>query len=176
MNGTPHLDFAHDRAAHQRRKNTVIAVLGLVFGVQIGMTAWRWQAIESDRAALATQHKQWVVKNAHGKDAELSAEQLKTALAVQSMLDHLTVPWDALLSAIEQARTPLILIDAIEPQAQEGSVSISVSCANFTAVAEFIDRLSHQDMLHDVMLISETLPENGGSLRAVISANWHQTK
>ena len=173
MKRAPDLDFAHNRAARQYWKNGVLAALGLVFGVQIGVAAWRLQSIESARTALDSQHRQLVSKTTRAGQVELSAEQLKSGQGAQSMLHALAVPWEGLLAAVEGARTPRILIDAIQPHTEDGSVSINVSCPDFAGVADFIQRLTQQGALHNVMLVSETLPENaGGSLRAVINANW----
>lgn len=177
MKRVPNLDFALDRAARQRWRKMAWAVLGLVFGLQVGLAAWRLQSLQSARAALHAQHQQMVGKTIRTDSVELSADQIKVAVGAQSMLDSLAVPWEGLLGAIEEARTQRILIEAIQPHAQDGSVSISVSGQDFVGVAEFIQRLAQQDMLHDVMLVSETLPENAGTtLRAVISANWRNAK
>jgi predicted dinucleotide-binding enzyme len=177
MKHAPDLDFAYDRAARRRWKNVLLSILGLVFGLQIGMAAWRLQSLESTQAALKSQRQQILKKGARTDSAELSAEQLKTALAAQTMLQNLAVPWESLLTAIETARTKKILVDAIQPHSQDASVSISVSSADFAGVAEFVERLSQQAVLQDVMLVSEALPENAvGSLRAVISASWRNAK
>ena len=107
----------------------------------------------------------------------LSPDQLKAAQAAQAMLNNLGVPWENLLTAIEAARTQKILIDAVQPHAEDGSVAISVKCADFAALAEFIERLTQQGDLHDVTLVSEARPENAiNSLQAVVSAKWRSTK
>lgn len=177
MKHAPDLDFAYDRAAQRRWKNVFLGVVGLAFGLQIGMAAWRVQSLESTQAALESQRQQVLKRGSRADSAELSAEQLKSALAAQTMLQNLAVPWESLLTAIETARTKKILVDAIQPHAQEASVNISVSSADFAGVAEFVERLSQQSVLQDVMLVSEALPENVvGSLRAVISASWRNAK
>lgn len=177
MKHTPDLDFARDRAARQHRRNIFFAVLGLVFGLQIGMAAWRWQSVESEHAALNSQRRQLTGKHVGADGVEPSAEQLKAARGAQAMLDSLALPWEGLLSAIEAARTKTILIDVIQPRTEDGSVSISVSCPDFAGVAEFIEQLVQQGRLHDVMLVSEVLPENASAaMHAVISANWGPAK
>lgn len=177
MKRTPDLDFAYDRAAHQRWRKALLATLCLVFGLQFGMAAWRWQSLQSTHAALQAQQRQASGKSARADHAELSADQVKAALAAQAMLDSLAVPWEQLLMAIEEAHTKTIVIDAIQPHAEDGSVSISVNCPDFAGVAEFIEQLVQQGMLHDVMLLSETRPENaGGAMHAVINANWRKAK
>jgi hypothetical protein len=176
MKYTPVLDFARDRAARQRGKKVIFAALGLIFGLQVGVMAWRFQSLESARSSLDTQLRQLTGKGARTDSTLLTVDQIKATGSAQAMLDSLVVPWDGLLSAIEAARTNRILVDTIQPRTEDGSVSISVSCPDFAGVAEFVQRLAHQELLHDVKLVSETLPDNGGgSLRAVISANWRKT-
>jgi len=179
MKHTPDLDFARDRAAYRRWRIGVIAMIGLAFGLQMGAAAYRFQSLESTHAALASQHRTILANTSQpltSPGATLSAEQLKSAKAAQTMLDSLAVPWEGLLGAIEAASTPRVLVEAIQPRADDGSVNISVSSADFEGVAEFVRRLTQQERLLGVMLVSETLPENGaGPLRAVITANWRNT-
>lgn len=176
MMHTPELDFALDRAVRRRWRSVIFALLGLGFGLQIGVAAWRLQSAEASRTALQAQHNQLAGKSARAANATLTDDQLKVATSAQAMLNGLAVPWEGLLVAIEEARTKQILVEAIQPQAQDGVVTISVSSENFSALAEFIARCSQQAKLVDVALVSETLPDNGtGSLRAVISAHWRNT-
>lgn len=177
MKGAPDLNFAHDRATARGWKNAVLALLGLAFGLQMGAVAWRWQGLQMAQEALVSQQRQQAGKSARADSAELSADQLKAALAAQTMLNSLAVPWEDLLAAIEAARTQKILVDAVQPHAEDGSVTISVKCADFAALADFVERLARQDSLHDVMLVSEARPENAAnSLQAVVSAKWRDAK
>lgn len=176
MKHAPNLDFTRNRAAAQRWKKAFLAVLGLVAGVQIGVAAWRLQTMETQRSALDAQYRQLAGKDLRNGGTVLTADQMKAAGGARAMLDSLAVPWEGLLSAIEAARTQRVLIDTIQPHSDDGSLSINVSCADFAGVAEFIARLGQQELLQDVMLVSEALPDNGGALRAVISANWRKAK
>lgn len=176
MKHAPNLDFARNRAAAQRWKMAFLATLGLVAGVQIGVAAWRLQTMEAERSTLDSQHRQLAGKNLRSGSTPLTADQMKAAGGAQAMLASLAVPWEGLLSAIEAARTQRILIDTIQPHSDDGSLTINISCVDFAGVAEFIARLGQQELLQDVMLVSETLPDNGGALRAVISANWRKAK
>lgn len=166
------LDFALDRTARKRRRQVLIALLGLCFGLQVGLTAWRLQSLAD--AWETVQQGQRLGRTAHGE--ALTAEQIKVARSAQAMLDGLSVPWDDLLYAIESARPPRLLVDAIEPRAQDGTVSVSVNSSDFATVAEFVRQLMKQEFLTDVTLVSETLSDAQGNtrvLRAVITAKWH---
>ena len=173
MTRSPHINFVQDRAAHQRRIKAVLAVLGLVFGLQLGLSAWRYQSAQSKFQELAAQYRQITGKSAQAGQQAPSSDQIKAATQVQGMLSAISVPWESLLSGIEAARTQGVVIDALQPNLQEGTITISVSAQNFYGVAELVQRLQNQAVFSSVKLESEALPENGaGSLRAVISGQW----
>ena len=171
----PELDFVLDRRARQRWRKLVFAALGLAFGLQLGIAGWRLQSMQAQRNALDAQFRQLQGKPVLARVDTPSPEQLRLALGAQAMVDSLSVPWEDLLGAIEAARTSRVVVEAIQPRAQDGSVRISVACPDFGCVAEFTQRLARQEQLLAVMLASEALPEgDAGSLRAVISANWRK--
>ncbi|MEI8324520.1 MAG: hypothetical protein WCH44_03995, partial [Betaproteobacteria bacterium] len=147
----------------------------LFFGMQIGLVAWRLQALATARDALTARRLQMEGRNAAVQMPVPSADKIKAVAVAQSMLASLSVPWEGLMGAVEAARTNRIMVESIRPRADDGSVSISISCTDFSCVAEFIKRLAQQDTLSEVALVSETLPETGsGPLRAVINANWRK--
>jgi hypothetical protein len=177
MKRVPDLDFAIDRAARRRWRKVLLGIIGLAIGLQVGLGVWRWQTLQAAREALVSQQRQQFGKSARAEAVELSAEQLKVAVAAQSMLNSLAVPWENLLAAVEVARTQKILVDAVQPHVEDGTVTISVKCADFAALSEFIDRLEQQDSLLDVMLVSEVRQENAANaLQATISAKWRSAK
>lgn len=177
MNRAPELDFALDRAQRRRWRHVAFAAIGLLLGLQIGISAWRFQSLQANRVLLEMQYRQLTNKTGRAAKTSLSPENAKVSVAVQLMLDSLAVPWDELLSAIEVSRTKAILVDAIQPKAEDGSVNISIISPGFSEIAEFIRQLAQHDQLQDVMLVSESLPDNSaGSIRAVINARWQKAK
>jgi predicted dinucleotide-binding enzyme len=166
------LDFALNRAQRLRRRKAVFVALGLIFGLQLGAAAWRWQSLENDRSVLQARQRQLEGKSTRSNLVALTAEQTKLASSAQAMINGLAVPWDSLLQAIETARPPRVVVDVITPHSADGVVSISVSSPDFASVAELVQGLMMQESLHDVMLASEALPDNVGILRAVVTAHW----
>lgn len=169
------LDFALNRALRRQRRRALVAALALIFGLQLGGATWRWQSLQSERSALQARQRQSESKGTRNSLVAMTAEQTKLANSAQTMIDGLAVPWDNLLQAIEAARPPRVIVDTITPHATDGLVSISVSSPDFASVAELVQGLMQQDALYEVMLTSETLPDNGGSLRAVVTARWATT-
>ena len=177
MKKTPQLDFAKDRAALQRWHQAALSLLGLAVGLQFGIAAWRYQTQHERLAAVEQKYRQAEVANTRSANAPLSAAQAQDAVRAHAMLAQLSVPWEDLLSAIEAARTLPITIEALQPQAQEGTVSISATAADFSEVAGFIQRLEQQEKLHHVVLLTENRPGNSaGMLRFTLSAHWRQAQ
>ena len=166
------LDFALSRAQRQRRRQLVFGVVALVFGVQLGAAAWRMQSLETERTALQARQRHLEGAGARSKNMALTAEQTKLAGSAQTMLNGLVVPWDSLLQAIEAARPARMVVEVITPHAADGVVSISVNSPDFASVAAFVQSLMQQEALYGVMLASETTPDNGGALKAVVTAHW----
>jgi Tfp pilus assembly protein PilN len=170
------LDFALDRTRIQHRRHWVLAVLGLVIGLQTGLGAWRYQSAQDALTMLHAQQRQQSEKNTNLSKQTLTADDIKVAITAQQMLDSMAVPWDDVLDAIEAARPPTVLVDGIEPRVKDSSVTIHISSPDFAQVSEFIDQLGQQELLHHVMLTSEAMPDNGsGVLRVVITAQWAST-
>jgi hypothetical protein len=169
------LDFALNRQQRARRRKGVIATLALAFGLQFGVAAWRLQVLNDISASLQLSQQQMQDKSVRANPVALTSEQVNLAKSAQAMLDGLAVPWDGMLQAIEAARPPRVIVDTITPQAVDGLVGISVSSPDFDSVAQLISGLRQQESLYDVMLTSEALPDNGGVLRAVVTARWRST-
>ena len=155
------LDFALDRAALKHRRKLAFAVLGLALGLQLGLGAWRWQSLQAAQEDLQAQQRQRVGQRERVVTIDLTPVQRKAADAAQVMLERLAVPWERMLLAIEAARGPRIFIDTIQPHADLGNVGVSVNCAEFADLAEFMRALERQDDLSEVMLVSEAQPDNG---------------
>lgn len=170
---SPRLDFAVDRGVRQRLRVYVVSALGLCFGVQLGLIAWRVEATQAKRVATQAQYRQLAENANKTRITSLNPEELKTVAAARAMLKNLAVPWEGLLSSVEAARTKRILVTTIKPNADARSVNISFNCERFSDAAEFITRLEQQAWLSDIKLVSEAAPENGsGPLQVVIVANW----
>lgn len=176
MKFTDDLDFALNRAQSLRRRQFVFAALALVFGIQLGTSVWRMQSLEDQFTALQARQRQLEGKGERNNIGALTIEQIKLASSAQAMLNGLAVPWDSLMRAIEIARPPRVLVDAITPHVSDGLVNISVSSPDFSSVAIFVQSLMAQEALHSVMLVSEALPDNGGALRAVVTARWRPSQ
>jgi Tfp pilus assembly protein PilN len=173
MKWLPELDFALNRERRSNQRRAVVIAIALLFGLQVGAAAWRWLTLRDADTALATKQRQLESKGTRTSAEPLTVDQTKLAVSAQAMLNGLAVPWEVLLQAIESSRPQSVVVDAIQPSATDGGVSIGITSPDFAEVAAFVNALQKQKALHGVMLASEALPDNGGSaLRAVIHANW----
>ena len=166
MTFAPGIDLVRDRLARRRRWRVVVAVVGLVFGLQVGWAALRLQQIDADRAALQKPQRTWPVRGTWTTD------HVRLATAAQAMLGALAVPWDGLLKAVESACPASVWVEAIQPNPKTGHVSIRVRTRDFADLAELVHRLSRQSILSEVTLASEALSDQGDVLYAVVQARW----
>jgi Tfp pilus assembly protein PilN len=175
MKKMPHIDFALDRAAQQRRIHIAWAGLGLLLGIQVGVAAWRVQDTHASQKNLQQQYQQKHGHTMRAETATLTAEQRKAIVQTQQMLQSMSVPWDALLHSIEAARPVPVILETLQPNLETGTLKITATAPHFESLAEFVRELRQQAPLHDVHLESQALPESGaGSLRAVIFAQWRR--
>ncbi|AGX87205.1 hypothetical protein [Candidatus Symbiobacter mobilis] len=177
------LDFALNRAQRARRVQLAVASLGLVLGVQVGVCAWRYQAAvtslqEHEDAMHALRQP---VQGA----TSTSAASAEVVTQVREMIDSLAFPWDAVLAAMEKARVPDVVVDAMEqraPQRTQNShaqdqraqeighrVILRVHAPDIGSVLEWLHRLEGQPVLRRVSLVSESLREQG-RIDAVVDA------
>ncbi len=179
MKHTFEIDFAFDRVQRQRTQQWLLAGCGLLLGLQVGVNVWRWQSAQDQWTALQTQQRR--LANQGGRHVALSPGQIKTADSVQAMLSSLSLPWDDLLSALESARPPQVVVDSIKPLAASApvgggngdgglGVTLSVSSPDFAGVASFVETLRQQPGLHSVMLVSETRQDrSAGNMGSPVS-------
>ena len=72
MSRGPNLDFAQDRAARRRWRHVLLGVIGLAFGLQVGLAAWRWQTLQTAREGLVAQQSQLAGRSARAEVAAVT--------------------------------------------------------------------------------------------------------
>lgn len=104
-----------------------------------------------------------------------AAEQgeIRAALEAQHFLN---MPWNALLSALEQAQSQngKISLIAVQPNPAKGEVAVSGEAADFTALMDYLKTLRGQKVFSDVVLVNQRRVEEDGQQRLgfTLSAGW----
>ena len=78
-------------------------------------------------------------------------EQIKNAEAV---VRQLTLPWAALIHALEEAATPDVAILQLQPEAQQRQVRITAEARHQEAMIAYLRRLAGARALYNVHLVS----------------------
>lgn len=73
---------------------------------------------------------------------------------VQAVLRRLTLPWGALLQAVEQAEGPDVALLKLEPDPLRQRLRLTAEARDQTAMLAYLKRLSGSTALTDVQLVS----------------------
>jgi Tfp pilus assembly protein PilN len=105
------------------------------------------------------------------KDTDLSAAETKRAVEV---MGQLTLPWDELFAAVEDAAGKDVALLAIQPDRRKGQVTIGGEAKNVTAMLDYMRRLGEEAPLKEVALLSHQiqLQDPQQPVRFNLSARW----
>ena len=82
------------------------------------------------------------------------------ARAAEAVVRQLTLPWAALLGAIEQSATREVAILQLQPDAEQRLVRLLAEARHREAMFEYLRRLSSARALADVHLVSHQVQQN----------------
>lgn len=88
----------------------------------------------------------------------------------------LSTPWERLFGALEGAQTVHVALLAIEPDAENGTVSLQGEAKDYFAMLTYVARLGEEKALRRVHLVQHEM-RRGAPQRAVaftISASWKE--
>lgn len=158
------LDFAKQPSA---RKGRLVLVVGLVLLVT-AMANYRYRATAlQDIEATLQASRQSAASN-----TEQAAEAEDVALA--SARRQLALNWEPLFSAIESAVTEDTALLSLDPDPARSAVRLSLEAKNNEAMLSYVDGLSQQPGMRNVVLASqETLIEHPQMpVRFTVEAAW----
>ena len=91
----------------------------------------------------------------------LSREQLETeAKAAESVVRQLTVPWAALVGALEQASMRDVALLQLQPVAEQRRLSLTAEARDREAMFAYLKRLEGAPALAEVHLVSHRVQED----------------
>ncbi len=106
--------------------------------------------------------------------APLSEPTRRELDAAKRVLQELTLPWEALFSAIEASDGNGTALLAIEPDAAKRSVRISGEARNYPAILAFMQRLEASPTLSGLHLLNHQMREQeaGRPVHFIVAASW----
>jgi hypothetical protein len=101
---------------------------------------------------------------------------------VVAAVAELGVPWESMFHALEQTRTDAqgkrrvdpVLLEAIEPDARDGTVRLTAQAPRFNDATHYVERLMQHPPLADVIMVSHQVgaTPSPGTVRFVVVARW----
>lgn len=162
------LDYL-DEGKRLWRVRYALAAVALVFAAD---TAWYYRELQRGLAHAEGRiaHAKAVPHDGQSTPQmrQIPAEEYSFARDTAS---RITTPWAQLFQALEAAQTDRIALLAIEPDAEQRSVSISGEAGDYLAALSYLASLSEQKALARVHLVKHEL-QQGGRTHFAISASW----
>jgi hypothetical protein len=154
---------------------TILAAVAVAFAIDTG---YRYVALHSDI-------EQKTVVMARGKSSGRhlppppatpthSAEEYSFA---RQTIARLSMPWDRLFSALEAAHSERIVLLAVEPDAENRTVTVTGEAKDYLAALTYLANLAQQDSLTRVHLLHHELRRQASPrpLLFTISAAWKES-
>jgi hypothetical protein len=166
------LDFKQS-TRRGRLSGYVLAALAIAFMADAGL---RYQSLLKEVARTETR----IAANEAVPAPALSAPPVSTEeyTYAQDTVRRLSVPWQALFRALELAHTDRVVLLAIEPDVENGTLSVSGEAPNYLGVLTYVASLAGQESLRQVHLVRHDIGRDAAK-RAVsfaVSANWKEAR
>jgi hypothetical protein len=150
----------------------VAAVMAALSGTHL------WRAFEANERAqdeLAhARHTDTVRK--HPANAELSPGAKASEKQSQAILRELTVPWQDLLSIVENNPEPNVALIGIDQQPAQGQIRIVAEAKDADAMIAYLKYLQSSVLLREAVLNAHLVESNvpGTPIRFQIAAAWRK--
>jgi Tfp pilus assembly protein PilN len=159
------LDFCRTRKA-PRWVAPVLMLLALGFcgDVAVSFLKERNSYLKNERALAALDPRSY--RPARSASAEEVA-------AAKDTVQRLSMPWDKLFAALEQAASDQVALLAIQPDPKAGTVLISGDSKDYLAALTYVLNLSRSDALSRVQLARHEMKQDQGkSVGFAVQATW----
>jgi Tfp pilus assembly protein PilN len=159
------LDFCRTRKA-PRWVAPVLMLLALGFcgDVAVSFLKERSAYLKNERALAALDPR------SYRPARSASAEEIAAA---KDTVQRLSMPWEKLFAALEQAASDQVALLAIQPDPKAGTVLISGDSKDYLAALTYVLNLSRSDALSRVQLARhEIRQDQGKSVGFSVQATW----
>lgn len=115
---------------------------------QLGQGIELWESRVDHEERLAG-HRARALRPA---SAEAAREQALEVQHANQVLRQLSLPWDALFTAVEASGGKNIALLSMEPDLRKGAVTISAEAKDFDAMLEYVRQLGKREVFGSVLL------------------------
>ena len=162
---------------HQKRASTAIFLL-ISGGLLLAASVFYMQHLSSETQRLEADIEQL----AHSKNPRPSLktnnkESIKTRdemVAVNAAISEIVMPWTSIFKTLEATDSPDIKLMSIEPNTKKQALRINAAAVDVDSMMRYIDDLSQQKMLKNVVLVTQENADINGqpALHFVVEALW----
>jgi hypothetical protein len=148
----------------------VLFALAVAFAIDLGVS-YRSGLEEVARKESLLAMREARAGESSGKTAATRPEELQFA---RDTVRRIAMPWAALFGALEAASSERIALLAIEPDAENGTVSLTGEARDYGAVLTYVAQLSDQRSLRKVHLVRHEAKPNDPqkAVAFTVSAVW----
>lgn len=161
----PGFDFAPPR------RGLPDGALLMLTGVVLCGLAWHgWQQHRQDLAQAA---KTMQAREARA-DAKLARTPAKDDARIPAIERRLNLPWGQILSGIDRAVPPQVVLLSVEPDADKGRVEIAAEARDPVAMTGFVAALGQDKAFSQAVLLTHQVRAEDANrpLRFTVSAQW----
>ena len=135
------------------------ASLALVLALAIftGYSYYRTSSALAQVEASAARSRAAAARAVSGADGERLQQELKAA---SKILDELSLPWDALFQALEQARGERVALLLAQPEPRKRIVTLNGEAKNYDSLFAFVRELEKNPAMTRVHLQSHEVRQN----------------
>ncbi len=102
--------------------------------------------------------------------APVKQENPEELAFARETLSRMSVPWDALFSALERSRTDGVALLSVEPNGESRTLRLTGEAKTYLAALSYVATLSQQEALQKVHLLRHEA--RAGAVSFAISASW----
>lgn len=153
----------------------VLLVVALLLGGKLFVDFRKMSAeVERGEAKLARLERMTGHKAQHIDKKDKGDAYLVETKRANEVISQLTLPWDQLFAAVEEAADKDVALLAIQPDRRKGVVMIGGEAKNIAAMLDYMRRLGEEKPLKGVMLLSHQIQQNDPQkpVRFNLSAKW----
>ncbi len=167
-----------------RRLASPLGLLLLVVGVAAaGVVAWDYQEardaldrveLRQARVTRPASAPRPIAGTTAADPARNGATGANAAKAIEVVAAQLSLPWDAMLRAVETGSDPTVALLSVEAQGQTRTVRISGEAKSMSDVAAYVRRLRASPLLASVFLNGHEEKQAGAVtvIRFTLDAKW----
>jgi Tfp pilus assembly protein PilN len=146
----------------RRRKTNLLGLALLAAGCLLALGATDWyQQVTTGLAEQSDALRQieGPARPAAAADPRVAKEHGELLAAARTVLNQLTVPWDALFQALESVDEPDAAVLALSPDAEKRQIKILAEAKNFAAMVSYHRKLAQHPLFTDVALADHEVME-----------------